>query len=171
MKTMDCSTLEKLIENREELDVIDIRPKQQYSAMHIPRSRSVPFSQLARSEVFRQWHPRIQSVYVISDDRAQASLATGILRASGYVNSMVVEGGIKEWVAMGFPVRRAERHQRVSSWLKIAAGVLTIISAIAIAAAKGLIGAMLLAVAIAVFAEALLVERTPAPFGRLAPGC
>jgi rhodanese-related sulfurtransferase len=106
MKTMDCSTLEMLIENREPVDLIDIRPKSEFLAIHILGARSLPFGQLARPEGFRRFRRTTESVYVISDDRAKASLATGILRACGYMNAIVVEGGMKGWMARGLPVWR-----------------------------------------------------------------
>src|SRR5437868_1509093 len=47
MKTIDCLTLERLLENRQPVKLIDIRSKQEFRASHIPEARSVPFAELA----------------------------------------------------------------------------------------------------------------------------
>lgn len=104
---MDCSTLEMLIENHEPIDLIDIRAKEEFAAMHIPGARSLPFARLATPKISRRPCPRTERIYVISDDRASASMAAGILRSEGWIDPVVVDGGMKAWIAHGFPVRRA----------------------------------------------------------------
>ena len=54
MKTMDCLTLETLIENHEPVDLIDIRPKNEFREMHIPGARSLPLAELSPIEFFTQ---------------------------------------------------------------------------------------------------------------------
>src|SRR5206468_2911026 len=71
-----------------------------------PGARSLPFAELVSPKGFLRYRPTIEQVCIVSDDRARASLVTGILRASGYMNAMVVDGGMKAWVAQGFPVLR-----------------------------------------------------------------
>jgi hypothetical protein len=66
---------------------------------------------------------------IVSDDRASASLATGILRASGYINAMVVEGGMKAWIAQGFPVLREGISANFPSFLQAGAVLLGIVAA------------------------------------------
>jgi rhodanese-related sulfurtransferase len=106
MKTMDCATLETLIENHEPVNLIDIRTKKEFRQMHIIGARSVPFATLASPKGFLRYHRTNEQIYVVSDDQVRASLATGILRASGYINAMVIEGGMNAWLALGFPVWR-----------------------------------------------------------------
>ena len=87
METTDCSMLEILIECHEPVDLIDIRSKKQFSVMHIPRARSVPFSELAKPKHFLKWRRTSAPIYVVADDRVKTSLALGILRACGYQNA------------------------------------------------------------------------------------
>ena len=51
---MDCSTLETLIENHEPVNLIDIRPKNEFREMHIPGARSLPLAELSPIEFFTQ---------------------------------------------------------------------------------------------------------------------
>ena len=107
MKMMDCLALETLVVNHEPVELIDVRSKKEFAAMHIPGARSVPFGELAATKIFRRGRPTTERVYVISaGGHARASLATGILRSAGCVNAVPVDGGMKDWVARGFPLQR-----------------------------------------------------------------
>ena len=171
MKTMDCSTLEMLIENREPLDLIDIRPKDEFRAVHIPGARSVPFAQLARPKGFRRFRRTIESVYVISDDRAKASLATGILRACGYMNAIVVEGGMKAWASQGLPTSKAEAPIKLRNLLNAGSVLLGLGAAGAIVFGKFLIAGLVLVSATALFLKAMFVTRATTSYESLTPAC
>ena len=107
MKMMDCLALETLVVNHAPIELIDVRSRKEFAAMHIPGARSVPLGELAATRIFRRRRPTTERVYVISTDgHARASLATGILRSAGCVNAVPVDGGMKDWVARGFPLQR-----------------------------------------------------------------
>jgi rhodanese-related sulfurtransferase len=107
MKMMDCLALETLVVNHEPIELIDVRSRKEFAAMHIPGARSVPFGELAATRIFRRRRPTTERVYVISaEGHARASLATGILRSAGCVNAVPVDGGMKDWLARGFPLQR-----------------------------------------------------------------
>ena len=93
---MDCSVLGTLVVNHEPIDLIDVRSKNEFAAMHIPGAQSLPFGELVTPGIFRGRRLTAERVYVISEDgHAQASLATGILRSAGCVNAVPVDGGMK----------------------------------------------------------------------------
>jgi rhodanese-related sulfurtransferase len=167
MKTMDCSTLEMLIENREPLDLIDIRPKDEFRTVHIPGALSVPFAQLARPKGFRRFRRTIESVYVISDDRAKASLATGILKAYGYMNAIVVEGGMQAWMSQGLPTSKDEAPIKSPNFLNAGSILLGLAAGCAIVFGKFLIAGLVLLSATALFLKAMTVTRATTPYGPL----
>jgi rhodanese-related sulfurtransferase len=107
MKMMDCLALETLVVNHAPIELIDVRSRKEFAAMHIPGARSVPFRELAATRIFRRRRPTTERVYVISaGGHTRASLATGILRSAGCVNAVPVDGGMKDWLARGFPLQR-----------------------------------------------------------------
>jgi len=161
MKTMDCVTLEMLRQNHEPMNLIDIRSKQEFRAMHIPGARSLPFAELASPRGFCRYRPSIDQVYVISDDRVRASLATGILRASGHMNAIVVDGGMKAWIEQGLPVLRSAFWSKLPAVLS-ATAVLFGITGIALALAKFLLVAAILICAGAFLFQASLLLRAAA---------
>ena len=115
---MDCSTLGMLVVNHEPIELIDVRSKNEFAAMHIPGARSIPFGELAAPGIFRRRQLTTERVYVISaDGHARASLATAMLRSVGCVNAVPVDGGMKDWVARGFPVRPERFSLRVPTSL------------------------------------------------------
>ena len=123
---MDCATLGMLIENHEPVDLIDIRSKKEFSSMHIPGARSLPFRELAVSKGFRRYRPINESVYIVGDDQGKASLAAGILRACGYMNTAVLDGGMKAWLEQGLPIRCAGFSRKIPTSMRAIAVILAI---------------------------------------------
>ena len=149
MKMMDCSALGTLVDNHEPIELIDVRPKREFAVMHIPGARSVPFGELAATRIFPRGRPTKERVYVISaDGHARASLATGILRSAGCVNAVPVDGGMKDWVARGFPLQR-KRFSISRAQVFIATAALPIMGAgVAVALREFMAAALLFAIAV-----------------------
>ena len=147
MKMVDCSELKTLIINHEPIELIDVRSKNEFAAAHIPGARSLPFSELAAPKIFRRAHPTKQTICIISDGGdVRASLATGILRSAGYLNAIPLDGGMKDWMARGFPVRRKRFSTKARPYLRTSA--LPVMAAVAAAALnEPIVAALLLAIA------------------------
>ncbi len=146
MKMMDCSTLGMLVVNHEPIELIDVRSKNEFAAMHIPGARSIPFGELAAPGIFRRRQLTTERVYVISaDGHARASLATAMLRSVGCVNAVPVDGGMKDWVARGFPVRPERFSLRVPT--SLIAGATLIAAGVAVALHETLVATLLVAIA------------------------
>ena len=144
VKRMDCSVLGTLVINHEPIELIDVRSKKEFGAMHIPGAESLPFGELAAPGIFRRLRPTRQRVCVIAaDGHARASLATGKLRSAGSVNAVPVDGGMKDWVA---PVRQKRIAANVRAYLARVA--LSVMAAAAAAALHDLrLAALFLAIA------------------------
>jgi len=63
MKMVDCSALETLVVNHERIELIDVRSKKEFAAIHIPGARSVPFGELAAARIFRRGRLMTEPVY------------------------------------------------------------------------------------------------------------
>ena len=122
--------------------------------MHIPGARSLPFAELAAPHIFLRPRPTTERVYIISDDNSSASLAIGILRSSGRINAVVVDGGMNAWIAQGFPVLRDKFFARVSIFLGTGAILPGLAAAVALARYEVFIGALLLVIAAALILKA-----------------
>jgi len=161
MKMMDCSTLGILVVNREPIELIDVRSKNEFAAMHIPGARSVPFAELAKPGLLRKRRLTPERVYVIgADGHARASLATGMLRSAGYVNAVPVDGGMKDWVARGFPVWRERFSPRIPTSLIAGAGLLLIAAGVAVALHQVIVATFFATIAGLLLFEANFLART-----------
>src|SRR6266516_1869977 len=82
VKRMDCSVLGTLVINHEPIELIDVRSKNEFGAMHIPGAESLPFGELAAPGIFRRLRPTRERVCVIAaDDRARVALS--VMAAAG----------------------------------------------------------------------------------------
>ncbi len=147
VKRMDCSVLGTLVINHEPIELVDVRSKNEFDAMRIPGAESLPFGELAAPGIFRRLRPTRERVCVIAaDGHARASLATGKLRSAGCVNAVPVDGGMKDWVARGFPVRQKRIAANVRAYRSRVA--LSVMAAAAAAALHDLkLAALFLAIA------------------------
>jgi rhodanese-related sulfurtransferase len=161
MNMVDCPTLGLLIQNHEPLELIDIRPRTEFSAMHIPGARSLPFAELAKPRRILKWRRKVEPIYIVSDDRVKASLAAGILRSNGYLNATVVDGGMKQWRAQGLPVLTKSLSFR-PNFLRTGSTVAGIVALVALGLMKILVGALVMMSALALFTKARLIQRSQA---------
>ena len=147
VKMMDCPVLEKSVINRERIQLIDVRSKNDFAATHIRGARSLPFAELAAPHIFRRLRSTNLPICVVSaEGHAQASLAAGMLRSAGCVNAVPLAGGMKDWVARGFPVHRQRVSPKVRAYSARAA--LSVMAAAAAAAFhEVMVAALLLAIA------------------------
>jgi rhodanese-related sulfurtransferase len=147
VKMMDCPDLEKLVRNRKPIQLIDVRSKNDFAAIHIRGARSLPFAELAAPHLFRRLRPTKLPLCVVSaEGHAQASLAAGMLRSAGCVNAVPLDGGMKDWVARGLPVYGHRVPPKVRAYSARAA--LSVMAAAAAAAFhEVMVAALLLAIA------------------------
>ena len=144
---MDCSTLGMLVANHEPIELIDVRSKSEFASMHIPGARSLPFGELVKPAIFRTQRLTKERVYVISaDGHAEASLATGVLRSAGCVNAVPVDGGMKDWVARGLPLRKTSSFT-AESYLIGGAALSALATCVAAALHNITVAALFLAIA------------------------
>jgi hydroxyacylglutathione hydrolase len=83
--------------------VLDVRSEEEWTAGHIPESRSVPLGEL---ELRRDTIPRDRTLTVHCQTGSRAAMAAGLLRAWGFGDVRLFFGGFAEWRAAGQPVEQ-----------------------------------------------------------------
>jgi hydroxyacylglutathione hydrolase len=96
--------LRRMLEEREDLQVLDVRRTAEYAAGHAPRAWSAPLGPRLRDEA-RQLDPA-RPVAVICAGGYRSSAATSMLRPLGFRRLYNVEGGTGAWLAAGYPVEK-----------------------------------------------------------------
>ena len=143
MKTIDPLHLEALYGDGKPIELIDVRPQDEFDRLHVLGSRSVPLRELAHNQFLkpRRLSPD-QPLYIICRSGVLAKLAAEDLAEGGFDNSIIVEGGIDAWAHLGLPV---VRQRSTGTALRIAmATVITIAMAAAIFSREFLIALPLL---------------------------
>ena len=159
MKVMECSDLGTLLINRQPVELIDIRSKNEFAEMHIPGARSLPFRELTVPRLFRRLPPTTRLICVVSaDGHARASLSTGILRSAGCINAVLLRGGMSDWVAQGLPVFR-KRAFNVRLMVSAGAALAGLGAAAAFALSEALVGTILLIILVALATKACFILR------------
>ncbi len=106
MKTISPIELQMLIDKRD-VELIDVRPKQDFKEVHALGARSIPLSHLEPHSVLAHRKlDRRAPLYIMSRERALASLAACSLAGAGLAEPIVVEGGIEAWEGQCLPVVR-----------------------------------------------------------------
>ena len=106
MKTIAPFELQMLI-NKRGVEVIDVRPKDDFKRVHAVVARSIPLAIFEPHTVLA--HRRLgkrEPLYIMSHERMLASLAAGSLAAAGLLEPVVVDGGIEAWERQCLPLVR-----------------------------------------------------------------
>jgi rhodanese-related sulfurtransferase len=86
-----------LIERRQDLLLLDLRPAEQFEAEHIEGALNVPLTQLL-SEAGMQDLPDDRMLVLYADTTAPAAQATALLRLAGH-DAYALEGGFEQWLS------------------------------------------------------------------------
>jgi rhodanese-related sulfurtransferase len=93
---------------RGEIQVVDVRPEEEYRAGHLPRAVSIPLSDLSRrlAELPKQ---KQVVAYCRGPYCVYAADAVRRLRKAGY-RATRLSDGVTEWRAKGLPLERSQQE-------------------------------------------------------------
>ena len=97
--------LRRMLAEREDLQVLDVRRPPEYAAGHAPRAVSAPLGPHLAEDAARLDPGRETAVICAGGYRSSA--AAGLLRRLGFRRLLNVTGGTGAWVAAGYPVEQA----------------------------------------------------------------
>ena len=103
LESLESTELLRRIE-RDEVTVLDVRPRDEYRAAHIPGAISMPLDELA-SRLSEIPAGRDVVAYCRGPYCVMAAEAVSMLRAEG-VTAHRVEVGVADWLARGLPLAR-----------------------------------------------------------------
>jgi rhodanese-related sulfurtransferase len=100
-RRVDAQTLRRMLDDRDELAIIDVREELIFSQNHLLHARSVPLSRLEL--LFAALVPRRGTRIVLCDDvEGAAERAAAILASAGYHNVAILDSGVVGWKKAGF---------------------------------------------------------------------
>ncbi len=126
MKTITVTELQKLLNAKPELILLDVRTPAEFSQVHVPQARNQPLERFdAKALIGGNVLFKNKPVYLLCHSSQRAVKAAEKLAAEGVEQPIVVEGGTQAWVAAGFTVVRREiKVISLERQVRIAAGAL-----------------------------------------------
>jgi len=122
MKTITAQQLSGMKGKR---TFIDVRTPAEFSEIHIPGSRLVPFHTIDTAKAQEVAHAS-DSYVVICASGKRAVQAAQKLEAAGVKDLLVLEGGVTAWNAGGFEVTKGKKTMSIERQVRIGAGGLVV---------------------------------------------
>lgn len=98
---ISASDLERNIDDREEMTIIDLRDPAEFNAGSIPGSINVPFYEFSESEKI----PHNQLIVLYDDDGNKSNIAGKNLLENNYVTVRSLVGGYNKWKLQGKDIK------------------------------------------------------------------
>jgi rhodanese-related sulfurtransferase len=121
--------LARLILERPDIRLLDVRTPAEYETAHIHGSYNVPLDRLA--EHGDEIRAAVSApVILVCQSGQRARKADAALRAAGMPNLHVLDGGVSGWTAGGQPVVRGAEKISLERQVRIAAGSIAALGAV-----------------------------------------
>jgi glyoxylase-like metal-dependent hydrolase (beta-lactamase superfamily II)/rhodanese-related sulfurtransferase len=100
---MSLAEVRARVEAGDEMLVLDVREKGEYEAGHIPGARLLPRGQL-ELRVNKELPDPTRRIVATCELGYISTLATATLREMGYQHAVALDGGMKAWRELGYPL-------------------------------------------------------------------
>lgn len=118
---IDAATLERLLAERADIRILDVRTPAEFESAHIPGSYNVPLDTLGEHAEELARHVNAPLMLVCRSGH-RASTACERLASSGMPNLHILAGGIQSWDDGRRPVRRGRERWDLERQVRLVAG-------------------------------------------------
>ena len=126
-RTITPTELDKLHQQGETIDLVDVRTPVEFREVHAEYARNIPLDAFDPQEVMSNRNGSSDKpLYVICRSGSRAAKACEKLIACDHENIVNVEGGTQAWDAAGLPVQRGKKAMSLERQVRIAAGFLVL---------------------------------------------
>lgn len=111
MKTLKKEELKKMIDNKEDFELVNVLSESSFEQKHIPGSINISVDEdfEKRALVFLSDKEKKVVVYCASFECQASPQAARRLEAAGYKNVYDYEGGIKDWEEANYPLEKLKK--------------------------------------------------------------
>lgn len=109
--------------------LLDVRTPAEFSEAHIDGALLLPLGDLVPGEVQKHLNGKASCI-IICGSGNRARKAAELLSAAGISELQVMEGGMKAWRSLGFPIIEGKKAISLERQVRIAAGLLVLIGAL-----------------------------------------
>jgi rhodanese-related sulfurtransferase len=129
--TISPKELSRLLSEKPNLPVIDVRTPVEYAEVRVPQAKLTPLDALdPKGLAATGTIPSEEPFYVLCRSGKRATTAAEKFAGAGFTNAVVVEGGTLGWIEAGLPVERDQGVISLERQVRIAAGSLVLTGAI-----------------------------------------
>ena len=107
IKTVSIEEIRKLMDSKQDCQIIDVRETAEHESIRIPGAKLVPLSEI--DQKFNLIDKK-RSTYLHCGVGKRAQKAAEYLSTLGFKELHVVDGGIKAWIEAGYPVEQGKRE-------------------------------------------------------------
>ncbi|MEK7296816.1 MAG: rhodanese-like domain-containing protein, partial [Planctomycetota bacterium] len=101
IKNVSPKEAKELMGNENGVFLLDVRTKEEYNESHIKTAHLIPVQELEQNI---ERIPKDRNVVVYCASGKRSAKACGILKNKGLKSLYNIEGGIRQWMADGYPV-------------------------------------------------------------------
>ncbi|MEK6729095.1 MAG: rhodanese-like domain-containing protein [Planctomycetota bacterium] len=101
IKNVSPKEAKELMGNENGVFLLDVRTKEEYNESHIKTAHLIPVQELEQNI---DLIPKDRNVVVYCASGKRSAKACGILKNKGLKSLYNIEGGIRQWMADGYPV-------------------------------------------------------------------
>lgn len=106
VQTIDVKQLRQLMEQKPDLNLIDVRTPAEFDTVHAAGAKSSPLAELDR----KHFAGVSGTLYLICKAGGRSRQAAELLLKQGHADVVSVDGGTDAWVAAAYPVNRGTRN-------------------------------------------------------------
>lgn len=130
VKTIDVQELREKMLRGEKVELLDVRTPAEFQELHVPGANLVPLDRLDPKTFMAERNGSSEPLYILCRSGNRARKACEKFLAAGFDNVVCVEGGTLAWDKAGFPVNRGRKVMSLERQVRIAAGLLVVVSSL-----------------------------------------
>lgn len=120
------------LNSQQNVELIDVRTPVEFREVHATPARNVPLDSLNPEKIMQDRNGSAdEPLYVICKSGSRSSKACQKFVDAGFTNVVSVEGGTNAWEQAGLPVNRGKKAISLERQVRIAAGSITFLGAVA----------------------------------------
>jgi len=132
MSVQQTITVQQLAENEGDVEIIDVRTPLEFREVHADGARNIPLDTLDPHAFMQNRNGKTEEpCYVICKGGTRGLKAQKMFLDAGFTNVINIKGGTEAWVNAGLPVSRGKKAVSLERQVRIAAGFIVFVGAVA----------------------------------------
>lgn len=127
MKTVSISELKELM-SQSEVNLIDVRSKNEYEACHIPGAVNIPLDSVNPQEIINKYEN--QDIYIVCQAGGRSAKACEMVASCNHEQVYNVVGGTGAWESAGFDVVKDSSKISIQRQVQMLAGGIVLLGAL-----------------------------------------